>query len=83
MKFFMTNREYRRSIEEAIQNSREQEDLWALKSKVEELQYKVQGLETRVNDLEQANWRKITITPTWSDKTVPIEKTDITVSKEG
>lgn len=78
MKLFMTEKRYRENIEEAIQNRERQDDVWRLKSQVEELQYKIQGLENRVHDLEQINWNKTTITPTWSDKTVPIEKTDIT-----
>lgn len=78
MKFFMTERRYRENIEMAIQNRERQDDVWMLKSKVEELQYKVQGLENRVHDLEQINWGKITISPTWSDKAVEVQKTDIT-----
>lgn len=56
MKLFMTERRYRENIEMAIQNRERQDDVWMLKSKVEELQYKVQGLENRVHDLEQINW---------------------------
>lgn len=78
MKLFMTERRYRENIEMAIQNRERQDDVWMLKSKVEELQYKVQGLENRVHDLEQINWGKITIPPTWSGKDVEVQKTDIT-----
>ncbi len=73
MKLFMTERRYRENIEMAIQNRERQDDVWMLKSKVEELQYKVQGLENRVRDLE------IKTPAYWStSKTVPIENTDIT-----
>lgn len=83
MKLFMSERRYRENIEMAIQNRERQDDVWKLKSQVEELQYKVQGLENRVHDLEQINWRKITLTPTWSDKTgVEVQKTDITCKGE-
>ena len=78
MKFFMTERRYSQSIDEAIQRRSEQDSIWSLQSKVEELQYKVQGLENRVHDLEQINWGKITIPPTWSGKDVEVQKTDIT-----
>lgn len=78
MKLFMTERRYRENIEMAIQNRENQDNVWMLKSKVEELQYKVQGLENRVHDLEQINWGKITIPPTWSGKDVEVQKTDIT-----
>lgn len=78
MKLFMTERRYRENIEMAIQDRERQDDVWMLKSKVEELQYKVQGLENRVHDLEQINWGKITIPPTWSGKDVEVQKTDIT-----
>lgn len=78
MKLFMTERRYRENIEMAIQNRERQDDVWMLKSKVEELQYKVQGLENRVHDLEQIHWGKITIPPTWSGKDVEVQKTDIT-----
>ena len=78
MKIFMTERRYRENIEMAIQDRERQDDVWMLKSKVEELQYKVQGLENRVHDLEQINWGKITIPPTWSGKDVEVQKTDIT-----
>lgn len=78
----MTERRYRENIEMAIQNRERQDDVWRLKSQVEELQYKVQGLENQVHDLEQINWGKITIPPTRSDKTVEVQKTDITCKGE-
>lgn len=78
MKLFMSERRYRENIEMAIQNRERQEDVWMLKSKVEELQYKVQGLESRIRDLEHPNWNKVTIPPTWSDKTGAVQQEDIT-----
>ena len=78
MKLFMSERRYRENIEEAIQNRERQDDVWKLKSQVEELQYKVQTLEYRVHELE-TRLTNPTITPTyWADKTVEVQKTDIT-----
>lgn len=81
MKFFMTERRFAQSIDEAMQRRTERDSIWSLQSKVEDLQYKVQDLENRVHDLESQRFVP-PITPTWSDKTIPIEKTDITCKGE-